>query len=97
MKKEKDISYKVSRKRSLFKTITWRCIASLDTFIIVWLITRQLHWASSVAALEIITKTILFYLHERGWNYITWGKYVNGKSFPWWYVKILNSIRKKNV
>ena len=94
---KKKISYTVSRKRSFLKTITWRVIASLDTFIIVWIITGQLYWASSVAGLEIITKTVLFYLHERGWNYITWGKYINGRALPWWYVKILSSIRKKNV
>ena len=95
---KKKISYTVSRKRSFLKTITWRVIASLDTFIIVWIITGQLYWASSVAGLEIITKTVLFYLHERGWNYITWGKYINGKSLlPWWYVKILSSIKKKSM
>ena len=73
MKKKK--IYKVSRKRSLIKTVTWRIIASLDTFIIVWVVTGQISWAGSVAGLEILTKTFLYYLHERGWNYIIWGKY----------------------
>ena len=73
MKKKK--VYQVSRKRSFLKTVTWRIIASIDTFIIVWIITGQLAWAGSVAGLEILTKTFLYYLHERGWNYILWGKY----------------------
>ena len=72
---KKKTSYQVSRKRSLIKTITWRVIASLDTFIIVWVITGRVTWAGSVAGFEILTKTILYYLHERGWNYIIWGKY----------------------
>ena len=73
MKKKK--IYQVSRKRSFLKTVTWRIIASLDTFIIVWVVTGQISWAGSVAGLEILTKTLLYYLHERGWNYILWGKY----------------------
>ena len=73
MKKKK--IYQVSRKRSFQKTVTWRIIASLDTFIIVWVVTGQISWAGSVAGLEILTKTFLYYLHERGWNYVLWGKY----------------------
>ena len=49
--------YSVSRKRSLLKSITWRIIASLDTFIIAWFITGKLSWAGSIASLEILTKT----------------------------------------
>ncbi len=70
--------YSVSRKRSLIKSITWRIIASLDTFVIAWFITGEISWASSIASLEILTKTFLYYFHERGWNCIFWGKYVNG-------------------
>ena len=81
------MAYKVSRKRSLIKTFTWRILASLDTFCIVWLITREVKFAGTIASLEILTKLILFYLHERGWNYITWGKYINGESRPWWTKK----------
>ena len=72
--------YSVSRKRSLLKSITWRIIASLDTFIIAWFITGKLSWAGSIASLEILTKTFLYYFHERGWNYIFWGKYANGTT-----------------
>ena len=66
--------YTVSRRRSLIKSITWRIIASLDTFVIAWFITGILSWAGSIASLEILTKTFLYYFHERGWNYILWGK-----------------------
>ena len=73
MKKKK--IYQVSRKRSFLKTVTWRVIASIDTFIIVWVVTGQISWAGSVAGLEILTKTFLYYFHERAWNFILWGKY----------------------
>ena len=60
-------------KRSLAKTISWRVLATTDTFIISWFITGELLFAGAIASLEILTKTILYYLHERGWNKIRWG------------------------
>ena len=62
-----------NKTRSLVKAISWRIIASADTFLISYIITGKLSWAGSIALLEIITKTVLYYLHERGWNRINWG------------------------
>jgi len=72
--------YTVSRKRSFIKSITWRTLASLDTFIIAWLVTGKTSWAGTIAVFEILTKTFLYYFHERGWNYILWGKDKNGSK-----------------
>ena len=38
---------KVEKKRHLAKTITWRIIASADTFLIAWLITGKFDWAGT--------------------------------------------------
>ena len=62
-----------SKKRSFAKALSWRFFASLDTFLISYIITGKLSWAGSITLLEIITKTVLYYLHERGWNKIIWG------------------------
>ena len=86
--------YAVSRKRSLIKSITWRVVASADTFLIAWFITGKISWASSIASLEIITKTFLYYFHERGRNYIFWGKYVKGSKKFKFFKKILFKKRK---
>tara|TARA_B100001057_G_C22697577_1_gene890358 strand:- start:320 stop:529 length:210 start_codon:yes stop_codon:yes gene_type:complete len=61
-------------KRSLVKTISWRVVATTDTFLISWLITGEVMFASAIASLEVVTKMILYYAHERGWNFISWGK-----------------------
>ena len=66
--------YTVSRRRSLIKSITWRIIASLDTFVIAWFITGKLSWAGSIASLEILTKTFLYYFHERIWEKVNIGR-----------------------
>ena len=61
-------------RRSLVKTLTWRILATTDTFLISWLITGHLTWAASIAGVEVLTKMFLYYGHERGWNKIRWGK-----------------------
>ena len=67
---------KVKRGRSLFKAMTWRIIASLDTFFLSYIITGRFDWATSIAIFEIITKAIIYYFHERAWNRVKWGRLV---------------------
>ena len=62
-----------TRKRSFVKTISWRALATFDTFVISYLITCELAWASAIASLEVFTKVGLYYLHERGWEKIKFG------------------------
>ena len=66
------IDEKISR--SLAKTITWRITASIDTFIIAWVITGRWYLGGSIAIIEVLTKIIFYYVHERVWNKINWGK-----------------------
>ena len=61
-------------RRSLVKTLTWRVLATTDTFLISWIITGYLTLAASIAGIEVCTKMFLYYGHERGWNKIKWGK-----------------------
>ena len=57
----------ISHSRHIAKTLTWRVIASLDTLLITWLISGDVKVGLSVASLEVITKMILYYYHERAW------------------------------
>tara|TARA_R100000458_G_C8265913_1_gene240970 strand:+ start:775 stop:981 length:207 start_codon:yes stop_codon:yes gene_type:complete len=57
-----------SRKRSAFKTMTWRILATTDTFVLSFFITGNLVFAGSIASVEVLTKLILYYWHERLWN-----------------------------
>jgi uncharacterized membrane protein len=61
--------------RSLIKTVSWRITGSLSTFIISFLITGNFVVAGSIAIIQITANTILYYLHERLWNKISWGKF----------------------
>jgi uncharacterized membrane protein len=62
-----------SPRRSLAKTVTWRAIAALDTFLISLLITGSFAWAGSIVGIEALTKMALYYLHERTWGHVLWG------------------------
>ena len=64
----------VKRSRSFYKALTWRILASLDTFLVSFIITGRFDWATSIAIFEIITKSIIYYLHERIWNRVKWGR-----------------------
>ena len=57
----------VNYKRHEAKTITWRIIGTLDTMIIAWIITGSLEWGLAIGGIEIFTKMILYFLHERAW------------------------------
>jgi len=65
---------KVTKARSFVKAISWRVIGTADTFILAFLITHKAVTAASIASFEVLTKTILYYIHERGWNKIKWGR-----------------------
>ena len=57
----------ISRKRHLLKTITWRIIGTLDTMVLSWIITGSWKIGVAIGGVEVITKMILYYLHERAW------------------------------
>lgn len=61
-------------KRSLIKGITWRVTGTLDTMLISYLITGKLDWAITIGGIEIVTKMFLYYIHERIWDRIRFGK-----------------------
>ena len=56
-----------SNKRHLAKTITWRIVGSLDTFLLAWLITGNPITGIKIGLAEVLTKMVLYYLHERIW------------------------------
>jgi uncharacterized membrane protein len=60
--------------RSLIKAISWRMTGTLDTVIISYLITGRIRWALSIGFVELFTKVALYYLHERLWNRISFGR-----------------------
>ncbi len=61
-------------QRSVLKAICWRALATLTTMGVVFAFTRQLTLVVQIGAVEVIAKIVFYYLHERVWNAIRWGK-----------------------
>lgn len=60
--------------RSILKTISWRITGSGATFLIAYAMTGNLAVAGIIGITQIISNTILYYIHERIWNNINWGR-----------------------
>lgn len=70
-KKEKNSERPV---RSIAKAISWRIIGTLDTILVSWLLTGEIKTALAIGTVEVITKMLLYFGHERIWNKINFGK-----------------------
>lgn len=57
----------VSFKRHIAKTVSWRIIGTLDTFILSWIITGNIKVGLTIGGVEVVSKMILYFLHERAW------------------------------
>ena len=64
---EKEIKSE-SHLRSILKGVTWRVIGTLDTMVISWFLTGSLTIAVSIGGIEVFSKLLLYYLHERAWQ-----------------------------
>ncbi|MEZ7816745.1 MAG: DUF2061 domain-containing protein [Flavobacteriales bacterium] len=58
---------KKSRIRHIAKTITWRIIASLTTFILAYVFTQDITKSLWLMGTEMVLKLLLYYYHERVW------------------------------
>jgi len=57
----------VKRKRHIAKTFTWRIVGTIDTMLLGWLISGNPLIGLKIGLLELITKMVLYYFHERIW------------------------------
>jgi uncharacterized membrane protein len=60
-------------RRSLVKTVSWRITGSSATFLIAYALTGNFAVAGVIGFTQMITNTVLYYVHERVWNKIKWG------------------------
>ena len=63
-----------SKKRSLAKTITYRLISSAIGFLVVWVLSDDIKTGAMFSIAELVYKPLQYYIHERIWQRIKWGK-----------------------
>lgn len=62
-----------SRKRHIAKTFTWRLVGTMDTMVLAWLISGDAIIGLKIGFAEVVTKMLLYYLHERIWYKVDFG------------------------
>lgn len=63
-----------THSRSFAKALSWRVTGTVDTIIISWVITGSVELAAAIGFTEVVTKSLLYYLHERTWLRIPYGR-----------------------
>lgn len=63
-----------TNSRSIAKAVSYRLLGSISTAIIVYVFSGNMKVSMGVGALDIVAKLALYYLHERLWNHISFGR-----------------------
>jgi uncharacterized membrane protein len=63
-----------THSRSFAKAISWRVTGTIDTVLISLIVTGSLKLAATIGLTEVLTKSLLYYLHERAWLKIPYGR-----------------------
>ncbi len=75
----RDVSIKVFSehwRRSISKTLSWRILITISNFVIPFIVTGNLLMSLGFLSLATLLNMVLYWAHERGWNYVKWGKQV---------------------
>ena len=60
--------------RSIAKAVSWRIVATLTTVLLVYVFTGNLLVSGGVGVTELLSKLLIYYVHERVWNAIGFGR-----------------------
>jgi len=82
-----------TKKRSIFKAISWRTWATITTAVIVFIFTGEFALAITVGLLEVFAKMFLYFIHERMWQRIDYGK-KTVPAFVLWFTGLPASGKK---
>lgn len=78
-----NVEIEESQRRHLFKTITWRALGTLDTIVLSWIVSGNPFTGLKIGFAEVITKMLLYYLHERSWYKINYGLDKRKRAKKW--------------
>lgn len=63
-----------TNKRTLLKTVCWRVIALIIAGSVLYIATGSVEFTAAVTAVQQALSACFYYIHERVWNRITWGR-----------------------
>ena len=62
---------KLIRKKRILKTITWRLLSTLTTFLVAYIVTGSIKYGGYIALIEVAIKSAEYWYHERIWDKYT--------------------------
>lgn len=65
---------KVTKSRSIVKSFSYRVFGTLSSFAVVFVLTGRADLSALIAFWETVVKLYIYYIHERLWNKIQWGR-----------------------
>jgi len=68
------MAFHENHSRSILKAITYRVIIILSNAIVIYLMTGNSNLTANFIWITSIVSTLLYFIHERIWNEIHWGK-----------------------
>ena len=68
------------RRKHLFKAVSWRLIGTFDTMMLAWIISGSPLVGFKIGLAEVLSKLVLYYLHERAWWYLAPGSEQNTRT-----------------
>lgn len=69
--------FQVGLRRSIVKAITFRCFIIVADGIIIFILTHRYDLTLGMIVFSNLSSTVLYFIHERIWNRIHWGKVYN--------------------
>jgi uncharacterized membrane protein len=73
-KPKNNMFFEDGHPRTTAKMITWRLIVNFTNFLIPYFMTGSFGQAAAFFTIAIVVNMTLFYVHDRGWTHIKWGK-----------------------
>lgn len=67
--------FKETKTRSIVKTLSWRVVATLTTIALVYIFVGDTTIAFTVGGIEVILKMLVYFIHERVWDKLKFGKH----------------------
>lgn len=83
-----------TKRRSILKAISWRTWATITTAVLVFIFTGKFALAITIGLLEVFAKMALYFVHERFWQKIRYGK-KEVPAFVLWFTGLPASGKKE--
>jgi len=66
--------FKETQERSIVKSVSFRVLVVISDLVITYLITKKIIVTVAITVFTNLASTVFYFLHERFWNSISWGK-----------------------